>query len=176
MNRKAKKGFTLVELVIVIAVIAILSSILIPVFGNVISDAKLSAAKQSVSNAISQFTMNQASAGNDATLGDGYIYVFEDGVNQSNSEEPKYIFKYQGGELQDTTDTFTALAKAEGAKYKLDGKFNPNFKDNKVDSFTVTNNDGKVIAVPLNAEFTVDTSGQTPTATVTATIWLVYEH
>lgn len=175
MNRKTKKGFTLVELVIVIAVIAILSSVLIPVFGNVISDAKLSAAKQSVSNAISQFTMNQAAAGNDATIGDGYIYVFEDGVNQSNTEEPQYIFKYQGGELQDTTDTFEALAKAEGAKYKLNGEFNPNIKDGKVESFTVTK-DSKIIAVPLNAEFAYNGEGESLKATVTATIWLVYEH
>lgn len=174
MNKKAKKGFTLVELVIVIAVIAILSSVLIPVFGNVISDAKLSAAKQSVSNAISQFTMNQAAAGNDATIGDGYIYVFEDGVNESNTEKPQYIFKYQGGELQDTTDTFESLA-GDSGKYKLNGEFNPNIKDGKVESFTVTK-DSKVIAVPLNAEFTVDTSGEEPDADVTATIWLVYEH
>ena len=176
MNKKAKKGFTLVELVIVIAVIAILSSVLIPVFGNVISDAKLSAAKQSVSNAISQFTMSQAAAGNDATIGDGYIYVFEDGVNQSNTEEPQYIFKYQGGELQDTdtTDTFESLAKADGAEYKLNGKFNPTLKDGKVDSFTVTEEGGNtIIAVPLNAEF--DYSGE-GNPTVTATIWLVYKH
>ena len=177
MNKKAKKGFTLVELVIVIAVIAILSSVLIPVFGNVISDAKLSAAKQSVSNAISQFTMNQAAAGNDATIGDGYIYVFEDAQdenNENNEVTPQYIFKYQGGELQDTTDTFESLAKADGARYKLNGKFNPTLKDGKVDSFTVTNQNGDtIIAVPLNAEF--DYSGEGD-PTVTATIWLVYEH
>ena len=39
MKKSTKKGFTLVELVIVIAVIAILSAILIPTFGNVISNA-----------------------------------------------------------------------------------------------------------------------------------------
>ena len=175
MNRKAKKGFTLVELVIVIAVIAILSSILIPVFGNVISDAKLSAAKQSVSNAISQFTMNQASAGNDATLGDGYIYVFEDGVNENNSEEPKYIFKYQGGELQDSDKTFSVLA-GQGGEYKLDGEFKPNFKGSEISSFTVEK-EGIVIAIPLNAEFSNVNVNETPkTADVSATIWLVYSH
>lgn len=182
MNRKAKKGFTLVELVIVIAVIAILSSVLIPVFGNVISDAKLSAAKSSVSNAISQFTMSQATAGNDASIGDGYIYVFENAVAQNvttvnSNAKPQYVFKYQGGELQETSDEYAVLAGANG-EYKLDGEFKPVFNGSDVKSFTVEKG-GKVIAIPLNAEFSVtppaDANSQ-PTATVKATIWLVYSH
>ena len=46
--KKFKKGFTLVELVIVISVIAILSAILIPTFANVINMSKLSSDKQLV--------------------------------------------------------------------------------------------------------------------------------
>ena len=41
-----KKGFTLVELVIVIAVIAILAAVLIPTFSGIISRANANAAKQ----------------------------------------------------------------------------------------------------------------------------------
>ena len=40
MKRNNKKGFTIVELVVVIAVIAILSAVLIPTFSGVIGDAK----------------------------------------------------------------------------------------------------------------------------------------
>lgn len=36
MKKSKQKGFTLVELVIVIAVIAILSAVLIPTFSNVV--------------------------------------------------------------------------------------------------------------------------------------------
>ena len=44
MNKKNnRKGFTTVELVIVIAVIAILATVLIPTFSNLITDAKESA-------------------------------------------------------------------------------------------------------------------------------------
>lgn len=43
MKRNNKKGFTIVELVIVIAVIAILSAVLIPTFGTVINDANKAA-------------------------------------------------------------------------------------------------------------------------------------
>lgn len=47
MNKKMnKKGFTIVELVIVIAVIAILAAVLIPTFSGVIEKANQSAAMQ----------------------------------------------------------------------------------------------------------------------------------
>ena len=50
MKRNNKKGFTIVELVIVIAVIAILSAVLIPTFGGVINDANDVAGKQEARN------------------------------------------------------------------------------------------------------------------------------
>ncbi len=48
---KNKKGFTIVELVIVIAVIAILAAVLIPTFSNVVNKANESKALQEVRNA-----------------------------------------------------------------------------------------------------------------------------
>ena len=52
-----KKGFTLVELVIVIAVIAGLSAVLIPVFGNVVKDSRVSALKASLKTCTSNLIM-----------------------------------------------------------------------------------------------------------------------
>ena len=46
MKRMNKKGFTIVELVIVIAVIAILAAVLIPTFSGVIKKANQSAVQQ----------------------------------------------------------------------------------------------------------------------------------
>ena len=46
MKTSNKKGFTLVELVIVIAVIAVLAAVLIPTFTNVIKNAHKTAAEQ----------------------------------------------------------------------------------------------------------------------------------
>ena len=46
MNKMNKKGFTIVELVIVIAVIAILAGVLIPTFGGIIDKANMSAVQQ----------------------------------------------------------------------------------------------------------------------------------
>ena len=56
--KRLKRGFTLVELVIVIAVIAVLAAVLVPVFGNVIRDAKISRLKADLntcSNALIMF-------------------------------------------------------------------------------------------------------------------------
>ena len=47
MKRMNKKGFTIVELSIVIAVIAILAAILVPSFSSMVKDAKNTAAKES---------------------------------------------------------------------------------------------------------------------------------
>ena len=51
MKNTKKRGFTIVELVIVIAVIAILASVLIPTFSNVVTKAKESKNLQEARNA-----------------------------------------------------------------------------------------------------------------------------
>lgn len=50
---RRKEGFTLVELVIVIAVIAVLSAVLIPTFGGIINNAKVTSLKASL-NAVNE--------------------------------------------------------------------------------------------------------------------------
>ena len=52
MKRNNKKGFTIVELVVVIAVIAILAAVLIPTFSGITTKAKKSAALQEAKNAL----------------------------------------------------------------------------------------------------------------------------
>ncbi|MBQ8414380.1 MAG: type II secretion system protein [Clostridia bacterium] len=55
MKRNNKKGFTIVELVIVIAVIAILSAVLIPTFGGIVDKANKSAAEQMARNGYTEY-------------------------------------------------------------------------------------------------------------------------
>lgn len=77
MNKKNnRKGFTIVELVIVIAVIAILATVLVPTFGNIIADAKESAAKQEAKSFYTNYVSATAKEG--AYLED--VVVIVDGV------------------------------------------------------------------------------------------------
>ena len=84
MLKKLKKAFTITELVIVIAVIAILAAVLIPTFANVIENANQSAALQTSSNALRDYqviALNDDNANNDDMTGvvfvsDGYVYTY----------------------------------------------------------------------------------------------------
>jgi type IV pilus assembly protein PilA len=59
MNKKNnRKGFTIVELVIVIAVIAILATVLVPTFGDVISKAQTTSAVQEAKNLYTNYVAN----------------------------------------------------------------------------------------------------------------------
>ena len=55
MKKNNKKGFTIVELVIVIAVIAILAAVLIPTFTGVVEKAEENKAMQNARNAWTEY-------------------------------------------------------------------------------------------------------------------------
>ena len=69
LNRKNKKAFTIVELVIVIGVIGILSAILIPTFANLTNKANEARAKEEVSGAYSLYLQDAV---------DGYVGDYEE--------------------------------------------------------------------------------------------------
>ncbi len=84
MKKNNKKGFTIVELVIVIAVIAILSAVLIPTFGSLITDANHSAAQQKARNAYTSYIQahSQESGKLNANLvieADGFYFTITGG-------------------------------------------------------------------------------------------------
>ena len=60
MINSKKKGFTIVELVIVIAVIAVLAAVLIPTFSNLVKKANMSADQQAVRQMNTALTMADA--------------------------------------------------------------------------------------------------------------------
>ena len=76
MKKLNKKGFTIVELVIVIAVIAILATILIPTFSNVIAKANDAKRDEILANAYTAYTVDVAGNGNYADK-DAVLYVYE---------------------------------------------------------------------------------------------------
>jgi prepilin-type N-terminal cleavage/methylation domain-containing protein len=90
-----RKGFTIVELVIVIAVIAILAAILIPTLSDVISEAKLSAQQQALSDMNLQLSMQ----------------AIEDDVDHYNSaDEVKGILYEAGYSAKDLKAAFDEYA------------------------------------------------------------------
>ena len=84
MKNLKKKGFTIVELVIVIAVIAILSAVLIPTFSGLVKKANLSADEQTVR----QMNIALAIEGNPTNI-NGEIDVLADaGYNSKDTLQP----------------------------------------------------------------------------------------
>ena len=80
MRKSNKKGFTIVELVIVIAVIAILAGVLIPVFSGVIGNANKSAAMQEMNSEWKTYYAKIAADYNGTT---DYVVVYNKGGNNN---------------------------------------------------------------------------------------------
>ena len=114
MKKLNKKGFTIVELVIVIAVIGILAAVLIPTFSGVVESANESNALSEASNSLKVILAERAEKGE--VLGDATFLYVKDG-------KVVYTIEYtnnQLGEVQKSTDgkytisaDTTAYAKAE---------------------------------------------------------------
>ena len=88
MKKNRRRGFTIVELVIVIAVIAILAAVLIPTFSNISEKAKKSAAQQTAINAVKAYIAGSSKG----ELEPAYILVESNGNN--------YWFEYDKNELK----------------------------------------------------------------------------
>lgn len=84
MLNKKRNAFTITELVIVIAVIAILAAVLIPTFSNVVESANQSAAMQQSKNALTSYLVD-----NPSEQATGMVFVSND-----------YAFAYLNSTLQ----------------------------------------------------------------------------
>ena len=93
-----KKGFTIVELVIVIAVIAILAGVMIPTFGGVIDNAKKTSAQQEATNVYKQMCADIDNIGLGTEFTEETFYIVID----------NYIFVVDAGEIKDAPDNITA--------------------------------------------------------------------
>ena len=92
MKRKNnRKGFTIVELVIVIAVIAILATVLVPTFGDMIEKSKQTAIIEEAKNLYTDYMIKHASDDDftdDVVIEiDGKYYAVKDGALILNGEK-----------------------------------------------------------------------------------------
>jgi type IV pilus assembly protein PilA len=114
--KRTNKGFTLVELIIVIAVIGVLAAILIPVFSNVIEKANLKSAFADARNAISNYVADHTDGANGgAVFGtDGVAYI-----EVKNKGGADWYFVYKNNGLQEVTNAADAKGSTStiGASY-----------------------------------------------------------
>ena len=107
MKNTKKKGFTIVELVIVIAVIGILSAILIPTFSGLVQKAQDAALQENLRNAYVEYTSREADAGEYLAQEDVY-FVVDGAVYEYNSESG--VYKSTTVEtVSDTDPTLTTI-------------------------------------------------------------------
>ena len=111
MKRNNKKGFTIVELVIVIAVIALLAGVLIPTFAGVIGKAQSSAALQEatgIKNIVNAEILHEEKVDLTTKTGSKKIYI-----RTSNDK----WFTYANGELNETTKPSDTVVDADDYVY-----------------------------------------------------------
>lgn len=148
MKNKLKKGFTIVELVIVIAVIAILAAVLIPTFSSITNSARESAALQ------------EAKSGSETILAlttgtlpeDSAFLVAEDDEDNTND----YTFTFTERKIQAAASEFSVLNECRRDDVAIDTARNEG--------------EGYIVYVSIDA-LTVDANGQ-----VTATNAKIDQH
>ena len=94
-----RKAFTIVELVIVIAVIAILATVLVPVFGDMIDKAHTSAAKQGAKNAYTSYIIDNNGIAPELMAykhSNGKVVALEQGVPTNVYETEDEFFEAYG--------------------------------------------------------------------------------
>ena len=96
IKRNNKKGFTIVELVIVIAVIAILAAVLIPTFAGIIKKANISADTQLCKNMNTALSMAKAEGKSVDTMEDVLFAINEAGyvIENLNPTTEGYYFAW----------------------------------------------------------------------------------
>ncbi len=147
-----QKAFTLVELIIVIAVIGVLAAILIPVFSNVIDKANaksaLSDARNTMENYVSQDLMKRSEEG--GGLPENFVmivykankyYVFGYNTAQGGTVQVSDGNPYKVDSLAELVDNYSWNARHEGTPY------NPAADESTLAGYTIES-DGAFYFVP----------------------------
>ena len=159
-KRRGKKGFTIVELVIVIAVIGILAAVLIPTFSGVVESANESNALSEASNSLKVILAERAENGE--VLGDAmFLYVKDSKV--------VYTIEYKNNQLgtvkKSTNGKYTisadTLAYAKAEETIVDVLFT-NSENKTITKQVITDISKNIIILVEGSAETVDTEPTQP--------------
>ena len=177
MRNTNKKGFTIVELVVVVAVIAILAAVMIPVFSGIIDKANLSADQKAVHDMNTYIAMEEAD-----TFEKALAALKEHGINAENitplsadkifawNEETKQIV-IADATATDKKPLVDSIKEEIGANVKTAEALElaVYFGSNEIkleDNVNVPSS----INVPAGVEVTIDLNGKTLNAAVSDTV------
>lgn len=151
--RNNKKGFTIVELVIVIAVIAILAAVLIPTFSSITQSAKESAAMQQAKSGL-----NGVLALTSGSMPSGTIFA----VNDDDDTTADYLYEYNNNKLQLKASGDEAVGEYQHTQ-KFDGNFCVYVSAKAINGTILDQKVAKLIAGVLGAGAISDPLTLTPT-------------
>ncbi len=140
MRNTKKKGFTIVELVVVVAVIAILAAVLIPTFSGIIKKARLNADEQTVAN-MNKYVAAAAAEEEFVFAADAVNALYANGFNMGKfetfSKGYHYAYDFENNKfyLLDAEANVVFPAKSDKTAADLWGFFN-NSKADKIANVT----------------------------------------
>ena len=109
IKNKVRRGFSLVEMAIIIAVIAILAAIAIPTYANVTRNAKLSELKNQLNDSYTKFANEQRLDGQQVDPIGSYSFVKADDLRSGTLINPTEIYIWDGESESVDTKAFTEL-------------------------------------------------------------------
>lgn len=137
MKKSNRKGFTIVELVIVIAVIAILAAVLIPTFASIVKKANDSNVQQVLAAARKVAVAENAA---DAAFDEDTLYYYYDGK----------CYTFSDGKFVEATFTANATEDIFYADAAADAKNATGVDDAPAGDYFVANEDLKEVVVVKN--------------------------